>query len=148
MGSLLFDPRFMLRFLWRSSVYFLRHKIFTVRAWRDRLALLPRLLREEIFEQFGGFDRAAERALNKVHGAHTLIVGHSHGPRYKRLRNGKVLVNTGTWVKMINLDLRHVGQDSGLTYALIEYDDEGKPRTSLMRWLGKQTSCEAIPYAD
>jgi predicted phosphodiesterase len=138
----------MIRFLWRSTVYFLRHRVFTVRAWRDRLTLLPRLLREEVFQLTGGFDQAAERAIAKVHGAHTLIVGHSHGPRFKQLRGGKVLVNTGTWVKMINLDLRYVGQDSGLTYALIDYDDEGRPRTSLMRWLGSQNACEAIPYAD
>ena len=46
------------------------------------------------------------------------------------------------------LDLQYLGQDSGLTYAIIEYDDDGKPRTRLMRWYGKQTPCEVVPYAD
>ena len=46
-------------------------------------------------------------------------------------------MNTGTWVKMINLDLQYLGQDSGLTYAVIGYDDNGKPETTLMRWQGR-----------
>ncbi|MFW5920220.1 MAG: metallophosphoesterase [Polyangiales bacterium] len=147
LGALLFDTMFALRFLWRTSVYFLKHRVFTVRAWRERLRNLPRMLREEVVA-LGGFDEQAERALNKMRGVHTLIVGHSHGPRYLQLPNGKVLVNTGTWMKMINLDIRYLGQDSGLTYALIEYTDDGKPHTTLMRWYGQQVACEAVPYAD
>ncbi len=49
---------------------------------------------------------------------------------------------------MINLDIQYLGQDSGLTYAIIEYSDEGKPQTSLMRWHGLQAHCETVPYAD
>jgi predicted phosphodiesterase len=79
---------------------------------------------------------------------HTLIVGHSHSPRMRALPSGKLLVNTGTWMDMINLDLRHLGQASGLTYALIEYSDEGKPQTSLMRWRGNAPPFERVPYAD
>jgi len=75
-------------------------------------------------------------------------VGHSHGPRFLQLPNDRILVNTGTWVKMINLDLQYLGQDSGLTYAFISYDDNGKPETTLMRWQGAHEACEAIPYAD
>jgi hypothetical protein len=49
---------------------------------------------------------------------------------------------------MINLDLQYLGQDSGLTYAVIGYDDNGKAETTLMRWQGAHEACEAIPYAD
>jgi UDP-2,3-diacylglucosamine pyrophosphatase LpxH len=146
-GAILFDTMFAFRFMWRSTVYFLRHRVFKIRAWRERIRNLSRLVREEVFA-LGGYDDAAVRALNKMRGVHTLIVGHSHGPRFLQLPNKKVLVNTGTWMKMINLDLRYLGQDSGLTYALIEYTDEGKPRTSLMRWYGRQVPCETVPYAD
>lgn len=147
LGAVLFDTGFAMRFMWRSTLYFLRRRVFTVRAWWDRLRNLPRVLREEIMA-LGGFDQAAIRAFTKVRGVHTLIVGHSHGPRFKQLPNGKVLVNTGTWMKMVNLDIRYLGQDSGLTYALIEYDDGGRPHTSLMRWQGRQLPCEPVPYAD
>jgi UDP-2,3-diacylglucosamine pyrophosphatase LpxH len=148
-SSLLLDPGFVLKFLWRSTQYFLRHRLFTIQAWRERIMNIPRLLREEIFEiTGGGYDERAIRALNKIRGAHTLIVGHSHGPRFLQLPNDRILVNTGTWVKMINLDLQYLGQDSGLTYAVIGYDDNGKPETTLMRWQGAHEPCEAIPYAD
>ena len=83
-----------------------------------------------------------------MRGVHTLIVGHSHGPRYRQLPGNKLLVNTGTWMNMINLDIQYLGQDSGLTYAVIEYSDEGKPTTHLMRWHGEQPECETVPYAD
>jgi UDP-2,3-diacylglucosamine pyrophosphatase LpxH len=128
------------RFLW-SSVF--------LDPGFDRIMNFPRLVREEVLEiTSGGYDERAIRALNKIRGAHTLIIGHSHGPRFLQLPNDRILVNTGTWVKMINLDLQHLGQDSGLTYAVIAYDDNGRPETTLMRWQGAHEACEAIPYAD
>lgn len=146
-GAALFDTRFALSFLWRSTVHFVRRRLLAFAAWRDAIRNVPRMLREEIFS-LGGFDEAAMRELRKLRGVHTLIVGHSHAPRYRLLPGGKVLVNTGTWMRMINLDLSHLGQDTGLTYALIEHTGDGKPRTSLMRWYGKLPECEVIPYAD
>ena len=146
-GSLIFDPKIAITFFWRSTVYFLRHRVFTISAWRDRIRRLPKMVKEDLLELGAGFDDHSERALSKVRGAHTLIVGHSHGPRYKQLSGGKMLVNTGTWVKMVNLNLQYLGQDSGLTYALIEYG-EGRPRTSLLRWLGQQVPFESVPYTD
>jgi UDP-2,3-diacylglucosamine pyrophosphatase LpxH len=148
-SSAFLDPGFVFKFLWRSTVYFLRHRIFTIQAWRDRIMNFPRLIREELLElTSGGYDERAMHALNKIRGAHTLIVGHSHGPRFLQLPNDRILVNTGTWVKMINLDLQYLGQDSGLTYAVISYDDNGNPETTLMRWQGAHEPCEAVPYAD
>lgn len=147
MGALLFDTRFAIRFLFSSAVHFVRHRIFAIHVWKERLRNFTKVLREEIFT-IGTFDESAMRALQQLRGVHTLIVGHSHGPRYLALPQGKVLVNTGTWIRMINVDLQHLGQNSGLTYAIIEYDDEGRPQTSLMRWYGRQVPCEAIPYAD
>jgi hypothetical protein len=146
-GAILFDTRFVLHFVYRSTIYFLKHRVFKIRAWWERIRNLPRMLREEILT-LGTFDDAAVRALRAVRGVHTLIVGHSHGPRYRLLPGNKILVNTGTWMRMINLDIQYLGQDSGLTYALIEYSDEGRPHTSLMRWFGARRACEAVPYAD
>ncbi len=149
LGSLLLDPTFVFRFLWLSTKNFLKHRVFKISAWRERIRRVPELVREEVISlTTGGYDDHAIEALTRTRGAHTLIVGHSHGPRYMQLPNGKVLVNTGTWVKMINLDLRYVGQASGLTYAVIEYDDDGKPRTKLLRWIGAALPYEVVPYAD
>lgn len=147
LGAFLFDTTFVLRFLYHSSIYWLRYRLFNLAAWRARLENLPRMLREEILS-LGGFDEAAVRALKKVRGVHTLIIGHSHGPRFRQLPDGKLLINTGTWMRMINLDIQHLGQDSGLTYCRIAYDDEGRPTVNLMRWLGTRRPYEVIPYAD
>ena len=51
------------------------------------------MLREEIFA-IGGFDEAAIRALQRVRGVHTLIVGHSHIPVVGRV-DGALWVNPG-----------------------------------------------------
>lgn len=147
LGALLFDTRFVLTFLYHSSLYWLRRRIFNFEAWRERLRNLPQTLREEIIA-LGGFDEAVVRALRKVRGVNTLIVGHSHGPRFRQLPDGKLLINTGTWMRMINLDIQHLGQDSGLTYCTIVYDDDGRPTVNLLRWLGSRRPYEVIPYAD
>ncbi len=147
LGGLIFEPRFTVAFLGRCAVHWLRHRIFTVRAWLERIRRLPTAFVEEIVG-IGDYDTQATHALSKVRGVHTLIVGHSHAPRVRTLASGKLLVNTGTWMDMINLDLRYLGQASGLTYAIIEYDDDGKARTSLMRWHGSKPPMERVPYAD
>jgi len=147
LAALLFDTRFALGFIFRTLFHYLRHRLFTVRAWTKRIRNLPRMLREEIFS-ISSYDDAAVRSLVKQHGVHTLIVGHSHAPRFRSLRGKKVMINTGTWMKMINLNLQYLGQDSGLTYALIEYGEDGRPLPKLMRWYGTQSMFETIPYAD
>ncbi len=147
LAALLFDTRFVISFLWRSTLYFLRRRVFNLGAWRERLRSVPKLFREEI-AALGGYDEAAVRALKKLRGVSYLIVGHSHGPRFRQLPTGKILINTGTWMRMINLDIRHLGQDSGLTYCRIEYSDDGRPTVNLMRWIGPSRPYEVIPYAD
>lgn len=146
LGSFFFDPGFAWRFLLRAGWHFFRRRIFTLRAWTERFRRLPEILREEVLA-IGGYDQAATRYLQRLRGVHTMIVGHSHAPRFRVLPNSKLLVNTGTWMKMINLNLQYLGQDSGLTYALIEYPDDGSVRTRLMRWTGTHRPCENIPYA-
>ena len=164
LGAVVFDTRFLIHFLWLSSVYFLRRRVFHIGAWRERLAKLPQFVREDIIS-LGGWDQIANRELARLRGVRTLILGHSHGPRFKQLPDGKLLVNTGTWMRMINLDVQHLGQDSGLTYCTIEYGGgedgeelprdgsqlhgaEGRPRVQLKRWLGRQKPHEVIHYAD
>jgi UDP-2,3-diacylglucosamine pyrophosphatase LpxH len=147
LGGLVFEPKFTIKFLFHCMVHWLRHRVFTIRAWLERIRKLPTLFVEEVVG-LGDYDVLAQRALTKLRGVNTLIVGHSHAPRFRTLPGGKLLVNTGTWMDMINLDLRHLGQTSGLTYALIEYNDAGKPVTSLMRWHGHPPAMERVPYAD
>ena len=48
MGSFLFDTRFVLSFLYRSTIYFLKWRVFNIGAWRERLFRIPELLRRGI----------------------------------------------------------------------------------------------------
>lgn len=145
-ASLLFDFRWFVQFFVRMSLHYLRHRVLRLSAWRDRLRRLRELMQQEVLP-VTNFDVAAERALRRVRGVHTLIVGHSHGPRCRRLSDGKLLINTGTWTKMINLDLQHLGQDSGLTYCTIEYTGDGQPQVTLRRWVGITSATEVVHYA-
>jgi UDP-2,3-diacylglucosamine pyrophosphatase LpxH len=147
LGSLFLDPRFGLLFMLRSFFHLLRRRIFTLRAFRKRIMSIPMIMRDEVFAM-GGYDEAAERSLRRLRGVSTLIVGHSHAPRFRVLPSQQVMMNTGTWIKMIHLDLHYLGQDSGLTYALIEYTEDGRAEPKLMRWLGARRACEAVPYAN
>jgi UDP-2,3-diacylglucosamine pyrophosphatase LpxH len=147
LGALAFDTRFVLGFLWHSTVYFLRRRVFDIGAWVARARSLPRMFREDILA-LGTFDDAAMRELRRVRGVRCLVVGHSHGPRFLQLGGDKLLVNTGTWMKMINLDVSHLGQDTGLTYCTIEHSEADAPKITLLRWNGPRKPFEVIPYAD
>lgn len=145
-ASLLFDFRWFVRFFVGMSLHYLRHRVLRLSAWRDRWRRLRELLHQELLP-VTNFDVAAEQALRRVRGVHTLIVGHSHAPRCRRLADGKLLINTGTWTRMINLDLQHLGQDSGLTYCTIEYTGDGLPQVTLRRWHGVTAATEVVHYA-
>ena len=111
----------------RAGLHLLRRRIFTLRAWTERLRGLPRILREEVLA-IGGYDQAATRYLSAA--ARRAHADRRPQPRaaLSRAAEREAVVNTGTWMKMINLDLQYLGQDSGLTYALIEYPEDGGVR--------------------
>ncbi len=44
----------------------------------------------------------------------------SRARKLHALDAGKLHLNTGSWVRMINLAVQHLGQENGLTHALIE----------------------------
>lgn len=146
LAALLVDFRFAVKLVARMAFHFLRTRAFPkegnifTKTWEGL-----KVIGHEM-EPVGQFDDSARRELMKVRGVHTLIVGHSHEPRYWRLAEDKLYVNTGTWVKMININLHHLGQEAGMTYALVDYDARARPRTSLMRWYGSYEQKQVIPY--
>ena len=53
-------------------------------------------------------------------------------------------MNTGPWIEMI-----HLGQDSGLTYALIEYADDGRAEPKLIATRDRGAAgCHAIAVSE
>ena len=61
-----------------------------------------------------------ENALQKLQKSKVLIVGHTHEPVFREYSDGTKFINTGTWTRMVNLDLSHDLNDTPLTYAKIQ----------------------------
>jgi UDP-2,3-diacylglucosamine pyrophosphatase LpxH len=146
LAALLMDFRFAARLVARMAFHFMRTRAFPkegsipTKLWEGLKVIAHEL------EPVGQFDDTARHELLRIRGVHTLVLGHSHEPRYWRLAEDKLYVNTGTWVKMININLHHLGQDTGMTYALIDYDSRARPRTTLYRWFGSYEQKRPVPY--
>lgn len=133
--SLIFDPIFTLKFFILSAFYFLHTRFIYNPRRRATITNTLEIMKEEI-TPFYGLEDDARAILDQKPNVHTVIFGHTHGPMQRFYRDGKTYINTGTWTRMINLDFRNLGQSAKLTFAYIEYDDEGKPRATLEEWLG------------
>ena len=66
-----------------------------------------------------------------------LIMGHSHGYRYRCYAPDKLYVNTGTWTERLSLDPGSLGRVVRLTYAFLDTDDQGKTEVALKEWIGE-----------
>ena len=139
------DFRFTVKTLFRTVYHFIRTRFSRRGNILRRFVDTLRIMRDE-FSPLAEFDRIAMRTLRRTQGVHTLIAGHSHGPRCRVLENGKLYINTGSWVRILNLDLQHLGQDSGLTYAVVDSVDGREPRTTLNRWYGTHRISRTVEY--
>lgn len=132
------DTIFMLKFIFLTSFYFLRTRFVYSPKRSATLSQTIKIMQQEI-TPFHGLEKDARALLDKKSDVHTVIFGHTHGAMQQRFPDGKTYINTGTWTRMVNLDLRHLGQSVRLTFALVEYDETGTPRTSLQEWIGQHS---------
>lgn len=130
------DTLFILKFVLLSSFYFIRSRFVYSPRRKATIWNTLRIMQEEI-TPFHGLEDDARTILEGKPHVNTVIFGHTHGAMQQRYRGGKVYINTGTWTRMVNLDLRHLGQTVRLTFALIEYDEKGVPTATLQEWLGE-----------
>ncbi len=135
--SMLFDPIFTLKFILLSSFYFIHTRFIYNPRRRATIANTLAILKEEV-TPFYGLEDDARLVLDENTSVQAVIFGHTHGPMQRFYRDGKTYINTGTWTRMVNLDLRYLGQSNKLTFALVEYDEQGLPRATLEEWFGLQ----------
>lgn len=133
----LFDPIFTLRFFFLSAFYFIHTRFIYNPRRRATLTNTLAIMREEI-TPFYGLEDDAREILNKNPQLQAVIFGHTHGPMQRFYRDGKTYINTGTWTRMINLDLRNLGQSTHLTFAHVEMEANGNVKASLEEWFGLQ----------
>jgi UDP-2,3-diacylglucosamine pyrophosphatase LpxH len=145
LGGLFLDFRFTVKTIFRTIYHFIRTRFSPHGNILRRFVDTLRIMRDE-FSPLDDYDRQAMRTLRRTQGVHTIITGHSHGARCRVLENGKLYINTGSWVRILNLDLAHFGQDAGLTYATVELIDGREPHTALRRWYGSHQLTRTLEY--
>lgn len=135
--GLLFDTWFTLKFVVLSIFYFMKTRFIYSPARRSRLTVTMKIFQQESTTFLQDLEKDARDLLDRNANIHTVIMGHTHHPMHKTYPDGKTYINTGTWTKMINLDLRGIGGNYRLTFALIEYQPNGKAHASLQQWMGE-----------
>lgn len=73
--------------------------------------------------------RAIPQRIRKLVDAPVVVFGHTHDPRWQRLRSGGLYVNAGTWLPATKPGLRRC-----FTHVLIEPRDGASPRVELRQW--------------
>lgn len=140
--GLVFDVSFTVRLLVRMARWFVATRL-RPRAREEGVLQTLQVLVDEI-ALFTGMDRRATTHLKEAPDISALIVGHSHLPSIRRLPRSKTYVNTGTWVKMVSLDIRDLGTRIDTTFARVEYRPVGPPAVSLLRWNGHPREIEEV----
>lgn len=139
--GLVFDLRFTLKVIGRMIRFVLRRKPISLKG-AGLLSTFQMLFVEVAMPN--NMERRVCNLLRTTDDISAIIVGHSHFAKLRRFPRGKVFVNTGTWVKIVSLDLRDLGTRNLLTYAMVEYRTAGTPIVRLMRWRGRPHEKEEL----
>jgi UDP-2,3-diacylglucosamine pyrophosphatase LpxH len=140
--GMVFDLRFTMRLLGRMGQWLVAARL-RPRPRDEGVLRTLQILADEL-ALFTGMDRRATEYLLQSEDVSALIVGHSHLPMIRRLPRNKTYVNTGTWVRMVSLDLRDLGARNPTTFARVEYRPVGSPAVSLLRWRGSRPQEEEV----
>lgn len=117
--GLIFDTFFTLRFMIANFYYFMMVRFLHY----FRLKLGLKKVIEECLNQlvlFQDFEDITQEFFKTYDEAKVLIVGHTHEPIFREFKDGTKFINTGTWTRMVNLDLGRQSQETQLTYAKVQ----------------------------
>jgi UDP-2,3-diacylglucosamine pyrophosphatase LpxH len=143
-GGLMFDTRFTAKLLAHTVYYYAKARLNPV-WWQKRpFEKLGKFLRQDV-RFFDHLDNYASRLLRDP-AVNAIFMGHTHNEMVRTYPRGKVYVNTGTWMPMVNLQLANFGHHQSLHYGFVKYLPDGKPRASLMRWHGKRPISEEVIF--
>ncbi len=121
--GLIFDTFFILRFIFANGYFY-----FMIRFLRYyRLKVGWKVIFEEAIREltlFQDYESLTRSFFSEYKDCKVLIVGHTHEPIDREYGDGTRFINTGTWTRMVNLDLSHDMNYTPLTYAKVEIYDE------------------------
>ncbi len=151
--GLLFDTYFILRFLIANAYFYFMIRFLMY----YRLKLGWKKILEDIIGEltlFQDYETLTRSFFERNKDAKVLIVGHTHEPIFREYSDGTKFINTGTWTRMVNLDLSHDMNGTPLTYAKIElFENKEKKknlsmheamRVKLNKWVPKSD----LPYEE
>jgi UDP-2,3-diacylglucosamine pyrophosphatase LpxH len=149
--GLLFDTFFTLRFILSNIYYFVMVRFWHFYMMKKSFKQIFQDLYREL-ELFQDYESLTRQYFEKKPDSRVLIVGHTHNPALRIFSDGTIFINTGTWTRMVNLDLGQWNYGSVLTYAKIlvknteyEIDDFDKNvEVDLKYWLGINN----LPYSE
>jgi len=131
----------------RASYYFFKTRFWEARQRSASLKQTFSILQEEAVVAPELADvafsmMAADPRLTAV------VMGHSHAAKIRHFgQRDAIYVNTGTWTKLISLDLSDLGVHTRFTYSLIDYrDTSAVPKVRLFRWFGNQKPYSELRY--
>ncbi|MBD65872.1 MAG: hypothetical protein CME62_11740 [Halobacteriovoraceae bacterium] len=149
--GLIFDTFFILRFIIANAYFYFMIRF--MRIYRLKLSW-SRILEEVISELtlFQDYEELTRNFFFEKPDAKVLIVGHTHEPIFREYSDGTKFLNTGTWTRMVNLDLSHDQNNTPLTYAKIQiFEDDYAPeefsdsvQVDLNKWVPKSD----LPYEE
>jgi len=142
--GLLFDTFFIIRFLIANAYFYFMIRF--LRYYRLKLGW-KNILKDVVSELtlFQDYETLTRSFFSEKKDSKVLIVGHTHEPIYREYSDGTIFINTGTWTRMVNLDLSHDMNGTALTYAKIQiynndYDMSDFSKSvdvSLNKWVPK-----------
>jgi UDP-2,3-diacylglucosamine pyrophosphatase LpxH len=149
--GILFDTFFTLRFILSNIYYFMMVRFWHFyRVKKSLKQVIQDLMRE--LELFQDFESLTRQFFEKNPESRVLIVGHTHNPTLRIFNDGTTFINTGTWTRMVSLDLGQWNHGNMLTYAKIlvkdtnytleEFDE--KVEIDLKSWMGINN----LPYSE
>jgi UDP-2,3-diacylglucosamine pyrophosphatase LpxH len=149
--GLIFDTFFILRFMIANAYFY-----FMIRFLRYyRLKLGWGNVFKDVIDEltlFQDYETLTRAFFESKEEAKVLIVGHTHEPIYRQYSDGTRFINTGTWTRMVNLDLSLDMNDTPLTYAKIEiFDTKYTPENfseSVNIRLNKWVPKSLLPYEE
>ena len=141
-NGLIYDTLFTIRFIFSSIVYFFLVRFVHLCEEKKKYGKILGSLGKE-FKIFENHSRPIDDFFQKRPDIQGLIIGHTHKADFRHYPNGRFFINTGTWMKMFDLDFNHRWENHTLTYAQIDVRDKKKPYDiSLNIWRG----IRELPY--
>src|SRR5690606_37558035 len=106
--GLIFDTFFILRCMIANSYYFFMVSfLYYYRQKSSFTKLINHLVTE--LELFQNYEKLTLEFFEAYPDARVLIVGHTHQPMDREYIDNTRFINTGTWTRMVNLDLQTNG---------------------------------------